>query len=103
MSGKHHPDPRCTGLSNLPVMASIPELEEAQERLSQVNCPNCLDLLADDATRDRAYVYNVIVEAEARQHYFRRVAHYVEARSQAVKYASTTNWKDDQWGGNLDD
>jgi hypothetical protein len=98
----YHKHPGCNGLANLPVMENIPTLEEAQTALSQVHCPTCLDLLSDSAGGDRAGILHLIAWAQKRQQYFRRVAHYIQARQQAVMYTGTS-WIDDQWGGNLDD
>jgi hypothetical protein len=84
-------------------MSTIPTLEEAQKRLDRVYCPDCLKLLSDDAERDRRIIWEMLEEIKLRQAYFRKVAFYIKARQQAVKYQDVESYKDDQWGGNLDD
>ena len=103
----YHKHPGCTGLANRPVMEQQDNLEEAQKLLNNIHCPTCLNLLGVDATKDRAEAAAEIEWQKARQHYFRRVAHYIQARSQAVKYGgSKFVGGPDSFvpeGGNLDD
>ena len=99
----YHNHPGCTGLANLPLMETIATIEKAQEVLSQIHCPACLSVLAVEEEKDREEAAKEIEWQKARQIYFRKVAHYIQARQQAVKYSGTATWMDDQWGGNLDD
>jgi predicted RNA-binding Zn-ribbon protein involved in translation (DUF1610 family) len=73
-------------------MENIATIEKAQEALSQIHCPTCLKVLAITEEVDRREATKEIEWQKERLTYFRRVAHYIQARKQAVMYSDGATW-----------